>query len=62
MNPPIRPADDVEALWEHLLAASIDWVGSDHACCRDEMKFGEPRDDVFVAKSGFGGTEYLCPG
>ena len=26
------------------------------------MKFGEPRDDVFVAKSGFGGTEYLLPG
>ena len=28
----------------------------------DEMKFGEPRDDVFVAKSGFGGAEYLLPG
>ena len=35
---------------------------SDHACCRDEVKFGEPRDDVFAAKSGFGGTEYLLPG
>ncbi|MDA8385538.1 MAG: amidohydrolase family protein, partial [Actinomycetota bacterium] len=35
---------------------------SDHACCRDELKFGEPRDDVWVAKSGFGGTEYLLPG
>jgi len=23
---------------------------------------GEPRDDVFAAKSGFGGTEYLLPG
>jgi allantoinase len=26
------------------------------------VKFGDPRDDVFVAKSGFGGTEYLLPG
>ncbi|MGH8995322.1 MAG: dihydroorotase [Acidimicrobiales bacterium] len=62
VNPPIRPRDDVEALWEHLLRGDVDWVVSDHACCRDETKFGEPRDDIFVAKSGFGGTEYLLPG
>jgi allantoinase len=62
VNPPLRSRDDVEALWEHLLAGDVDWVVSDHACCRDEMKFGDPRDDVFLAKSGFGGTEYLLPG
>ncbi|HEX6499979.1 MAG TPA: dihydroorotase family protein [Micromonosporaceae bacterium] len=62
VNPPLRPREDVEALWEHLLAGHVSWVVSDHACCRDETKFGEPRDDVFVAKSGFGGTEYLLPG
>lgn len=62
VNPPLRPREDVEALWEHLLAGNVDWVVSDHACCRDEVKFGEPRDDVWVAKSGFGGTEYLLPG
>lgn len=62
VNPPIRPREDVEALWEHVLAGDFSWVASDHACCRDEVKFGEPRDDVFVAKSGFGGTEYLVPG
>lgn len=62
VNPPIRPREDVEALWDHLLEGDLDWVVSDHACCRDEVKFGEPRDDVFVAKSGFGGTEYLLPG
>jgi allantoinase len=62
VNPPLRPRDDVEALWDHLLDGKIDWVVSDHACCRDEMKFGEPRDDVFLAKSGFGGAEYLLPG
>jgi allantoinase len=62
VNPPLRPREDVEALWEHLLAGDIDWVVSDHACCKDERKFGEPRDDVFAAKSGFGGAEYLLPG
>ena len=62
VNPPLRSRADVEGLWEHLLAGEVDWVASDHACCRDETKFGEPRDDVFVAKSGFGGAEYLLPG
>lgn len=62
VNPPLRSRDDVEALWQHMLDGHIDWVVSDHACCRDETKFGQPREDVFVAKSGFGGTEYLLPG
>ncbi|MFD4668739.1 dihydroorotase family protein [Lentzea sp. NPDC058450] len=62
VNPPIRPREDVEALWEHVLAGEVDWVVSDHACCRDEQKFGDPRDNVFLAKSGFGGAEYLLPG
>lgn len=61
VNPPLRPRDDVEALWEHLLAGNVDWVVSDHACCREEQKFGDDRDDVFAAKSGFGGAEYLLP-
>jgi allantoinase len=63
VNPPIRPRDDVEALWEAMLAGNLDWVVSDHACCRAEMKLGrEDPGDIFLAKSGFGGTEYLLPG
>lgn len=62
VNPPLRSREDVEALWEHVLAGNFSWVTSDHACCKEETKFGEPRDDVFLAKSGFGGTEYLLPG
>ncbi|MBX3090068.1 MAG: dihydroorotase family protein [Cryobacterium sp.] len=64
VNPPLRSAADVEALWDHMLAGNIDWVVSDHACCKDEMKFGlgAERDDIFAAKSGFGGAEYLLPG
>jgi allantoinase len=62
VNPPIRPRADVEFLWEALLAGELDWVVSDHACCRQEMKvpkhyFG----NIWMAKSGFGGTEYLLP-
>jgi allantoinase len=62
VNPPLRPRDDVEALWEHVLAGDLDWVVSDHACCRDEDKFGDDRQDIWLAKSGFGGAEYLLPG
>ncbi|MFF0493681.1 dihydroorotase family protein [Nocardia sp. NPDC004068] len=62
VNPPLRERAEVEALWRHLLAGEIDWVVSDHACCRDEQKFGPDRDDVFAARSGFGGAEYLLPG
>ena len=63
VNPPLRGKDDLDALWEHVLAGDVDWIVSDHACCRDEMKFdAQDRDDVFLAKSGFGGTEYLLPG
>jgi len=63
VNPPLRSAEDVEALWGHLLAGDIDWVVSDHACCREEMKFSHPdHDNIFAAKSGFGGAEYLLPG
>lgn len=62
VNPPLRPREDVEALWGYLLDGKIDWVVSDHACCKEELKFGDPEDDVFLAKSGFGGAEYLLAG
>ena len=53
---------DVEYLWQALLAGELDWVVSDHACCRHETKvpkhyFG----NIWLAKSGFGGAEYLLP-
>ena len=62
VNPPIRPRDDVEYLWQAVLAGHVDWVVSDHACCSTEVKFAAERpDDVWLAKAGFGGTEYLLP-
>ena len=75
VNPPIRPREDVEFLWEALLAGELDWVASDHACCRQEMKVPGSKmfdlggkqpaknyfGNIWLAKSGFGGTEYLLP-
>ncbi len=60
VNPPIRSREDVEYLWQHVLDGNIDWVCSDHACCKAEYKTDkEYKDNVWLAKSGFGGTEYL---
>ena len=63
VNPPLRSDADREALWRHVLEGNVDWVVSDHACCVDEMKFSPTdRGDVFLAKAGFGGAEYLLSG
>ncbi|MGA9896300.1 MAG: amidohydrolase family protein [Xanthobacteraceae bacterium] len=63
VNPPIRPREDVEALWQAVLDRKVDWIVSDHACCSAEQKWS--KDDptnIWLAKSGFGGTEYLLSG
>jgi allantoinase len=63
VNPPIRPRADVEYLWEQVLARKVDWIVSDHACCSAELKWDHAQpDNVWLAKAGFGGTEYLLPG
>ncbi len=63
VNPPIRPREDVEYLWRAVLDRKIHWIVSDHACCAHELKVsGEKPDEIFLAKSGFGGTEHLLSG
>ena len=64
VNPPIRPRDDVEFLWRMVHDGQVDWIVSDHACCSEEVKGAGPqgRGDIWLAKSGFGGTEYLLSG
>ncbi len=63
VNPPIRPREDVDALWEAVLEGNVDWVVSDHACCREEVKLdADNPDNIWLAKSGFGGTEFLLSG
>ncbi|MEM7761294.1 MAG: amidohydrolase family protein, partial [Cyanobacteria bacterium P01_A01_bin.40] len=60
VNPPIRPREDVEYLWSQLLNRQIDWIVSDHACCSAAKKASlKDPDNIWLAKSGFGGTEYL---
>ena len=63
VNPPIRSREDVEYLWQCVLEGKIDWICSDHACCSHEFKLDpEHPGNIFLAKSGFGGTEYLLSG
>jgi len=63
VNPPIRSRQDVEYLWQAVLDRRINWIVSDHACCSAELKLdGQEPDDLWLAKAGFGGTEYLLSG
>jgi allantoinase len=63
VNPPIRPREDVEYLWQAVLDGHVDWIVSDHACCATEAKRArEKPDDIWLARAGFGGTEYLLAG
>jgi len=63
VNPPIRPREDVEYLWQAVLDRKIDWIVSDHACCAAEQKASlKDPNNIWLAKSGFGGTEYLLSG
>lgn len=57
VNPPIRTADDREALWQAVVDGRIDTVVSDHACCAEEDK----ARDLWSALPGFGGTALLYP-
>lgn len=63
VNPPLRSRDDVEYLWSHVLNGTIAWLVTDHANCPRAIKV-DPSDpeDIWRAKAGFGGTEYLLPG
>lgn len=63
VNPPIRPRADVEYLWQAVLNHQVDWIVSDHACCAAEQKINAKNpNNIWLAKSGFGGTEYLLSG
>ncbi|MGH2349044.1 MAG: dihydroorotase [bacterium] len=57
VNPPIRTADDRDALWQAVVDGTIDTVVSDHACCYEEQK----GQDLWKALPGFGGTALLYP-
>ena len=54
--PPLRPQEELEALWSHLLAGNIEFVTSDHSPCPTHMKLG---DDMFRAWGGISGCQSL---
>lgn len=63
VNPPIRSRQDVDFLWNTVLSGQIDWIVSDHACCSAEQKASlKDPENIWLAKSGFGGTDYLLSG
>ncbi|MFQ3680631.1 dihydroorotase [Roseiflexus sp.] len=62
VNPPIRPREDVEYLWEKMLDGTVQWVVTDHANCPRDLKVASTDpDNIWLAKAGFGGSEYLLP-
>ncbi|CAN5586129.1 allantoinase [soil metagenome] len=54
--PPLRPQEDLEALWEHIYEGNVEFVTSDHSPCPPDMKVG---DDMFRAWGGIAGCQSL---
>lgn len=57
VNPPLRAAADVEALWEGVRDGTISTVGSDHVPRKRETK----GPDIWQASAGFPGIGTLLP-
>lgn len=57
VNPPLRPASDLEALWEGIADGSIDTIGSDHNGRHRSFK----EKDIWSASAGFPGVGALLP-
>ena len=54
--PPLRPREDLESLWVHILEGNVEFVTSDHSPCPPDMKAG---DDLFRAWGGIAGCQSL---
>jgi dihydropyrimidinase len=57
VNPPLRGAADVEAMWEGLRAGTIDTVGTDHCA----TTLAEKQGDIWQAMPGFPGMATSLP-
>ncbi len=63
VNPPLRPPHHKEYLWERVLDGTVEWLMTDHANCPKDLKVDqEDPDNVWKARAGFGGTEYMLAG
>ena len=59
-NPPLRPQETVDKLWNYVLDGTVDYIGSDHAPFLKSEKEKNP-EDIFVAPSGFVGIDLRIP-
>lgn len=57
VNPPVRPREDVEFLWDAFRAGTIDSVGSDHNARHRINK----EKDIWSASAGFPGSGGVLP-
>ena len=55
--PPLRPAAEVEALWDHVRAGDVDLVATDHSPSPAALK--ETGGDAFAAWGGIPGAQTL---
>ena len=53
-GPPLRPAAEIEGLWQALEAGEIGWIASDHSPAPPDMKVG---DDMFAVWGGIAGAQ-----
>jgi allantoinase len=63
VNPPVRSPEDREYLWDRVKDGTLEWVITDNANCPKDMKVNpDDPEDVWTAKAGFAGSEFLLPG
>lgn len=57
INPPVRSADDVDAMWQGLIDGSVDTVGTDHCAVPKAKK----ELDIWGSAAGFPGMATTLP-
>lgn len=58
INPPIRPRETVDAMWEHVASGHIDFVSTDHSPWPETVK---SNPNIFKNASGAPGLESFIP-
>jgi allantoinase len=56
--PPMRDAENLAALWDHVRKGGVDTVGSDHSPAPGKLKKGR---DFFKVWGGISGVQHLLP-
>ena len=60
VNPPLRTAEDNEALWEGIRNGTVKAMGTDNVPVRKAKRY-EPGDDIWGVYVGFGGPGMILP-